>query len=412
MRATLKLFLLFVLLLSPLASIAQHGHDGRSQEDKFRYEQQVYFEVDKWDVENTLFDNSNAVESIVKEVRDLKEHGATDIAIHITASASLEASESHNSVLAVKRTQATLDYLKNEPALYGLSMEAQDEIYDWTLLRKLVLSSSCPSKEKVISVIDNPSASNAEKKQMLVGIENGRAYEYIKFWFFKYMRYANIILTAQVPDKEYVAPQKDTIIIPFRDTVFMQRVDTVVVEKLIPVKSGKSKFMVGVRTNTLLDIGMTPNLGIDFLIGNNFSVGASWMYGWWNSDPSSFYWRLYGGNVHADYWFRIKDNLKCTGHHIGIYAQMNTFDFEFGGNGVQGPEWMYGGGLSYGYALKLAPKLSLDFNLGFGYLGGTFYDYSPSDTVVDKYYLEDTKQLNYWGPTRAEISLIWKIGRE
>lgn len=408
--------LLIIFLLFPFSSFAQRKNLVTEPQENvsgnFRYEQQIYFEVDKAEVYNKTFDNSKAVSSIIDKVAYLRSHDAKDIAISIIASASLEASESHNYDLSSNRTQATLEYLNAKPSLYGIKMEAKNEIYDWTLLKKLTSVSACPYKESVISIIDNPYSSHAEKKRELQKLGKGAAYSFIKEHFFKYMRYANVLVTATLPESEPVQVQNDTILIPFRDTVFMQRVDTVVIEKTAYLQPEKHEFMFAVRSNLLYDIAAVPNIGIDFSLGEKVSLGANWMYSWWKNDPSNFYWRTYGGDVHLDFWFASKRGLKWTGHHAGLYGQMGTFDFELGENGVQGPKWLFGGGLSYGYALYLAPKLSLDFSLGLGYLGGTYYEYSPSEVIVDKYYLENTKQLRYFGPTKAEISLIWKIGRE
>ena len=95
---------------------------------------------------------------------------------------------------------------------------------------------------------------------------------------------------------------------------------------------------------------------------------------------------------------------------------MVTYDFEMGGRGYMGGRpggtfWNkanYGVGLEYGYSLPVGRRLNLDFSLGLGYLGGTYYEYVP----VDGHYVwEETKKRHWFGPTKAEVSLVWLLGR-
>ena len=68
----------------------------------------------------------------------------------------------------------------------------------------------------------------------------------------------------------------------------------------------------------------------------------------------------------------------------------------------------YAAGLEYGYSLPIASRLNLDFAIGVGYWGGTYYEYLPID---DCYVWQATKQHKWFGPTKAEITLVWLLGR-
>ena len=69
----------------------------------------------------------------------------------------------------------------------------------------------------------------------------------------------------------------------------------------------------------------------------------------------------------------------------------------------------YGAGLEYGYSLPVARRLNLDFVVGLGYWGGTYYEYLPLD---DCYVWQRTKQRHWVGPTKVELSLVWLLGSE
>lgn len=168
-------------------------------------------------------------------------------------------------------------------------------------------------------------------------------------------------------------------------------------------------FYMGVKTNMLYDLGIVPNVGVEFYLGKNFSIVGNWMYSWWKSDPKAWYWRTYGGDLAVRYWFGKKANEKpLQGHHVGLYGQIVTYDFEVGGRGYLGDRWSYGAGAEYGYSLPVARRLNIDFTLGVGYLGGEFKEYLPID---GHYVWQVTKHRHWFGPTKAEISLVWLLGR-
>jgi outer membrane protein OmpA-like peptidoglycan-associated protein len=167
-------------------------------------------------------------------------------------------------------------------------------------------------------------------------------------------------------------------------------------------------FYMAIKSNMLYDLAMTPNAGIEFYLGAGFSLAANWQYAWWKRDKSAFYWRTYGGDVEARYWFgKLAKEKPLTGHHVGLYGQMITYDFEFGGSGILAPRWSWAIGASYGYSLPIHRVLNIDFSAGVGYHTGIYHDYIPID---GEYIWQATKRRRWIGPTKFEVSLVWLIG--
>lgn len=165
------------------------------------------------------------------------------------------------------------------------------------------------------------------------------------------------------------------------------------------------------KTNLLYDAALVPNLGLEFSFDKHWSVSADWMYAWWSKESSHRYWRWYGGNAEVRYWFGSNvSNRKFTGHHLGTFVGMLTYDVEFGGKGYQGAKWNYMAGVSYGYSLPIAKRLNLDFNLGLGYLWGNYYEYDYNEDA-GLYFWQQTKKRKWFGPTRLECSLVWLLGK-
>ena len=187
---------------------------------------------------------------------------------------------------------------------------------------------------------------------------------------------------------------------PHHDTVYVPAATAQAVRK---------PYYLAAKTNLLYDALLVPNVGVEIYLGKGWTVGANWMYAWWKNDDRHRYWRTYGGDLNVRRYFGRKALEKpLQGHHLGVYGQILTYDFELGGRGYLGDKWSWGAGIEYGYSLPLARRLNMDFSIGLGYLGGEYMEYVPMDT---HYVWQVTKQRRWFGPTKAEVSLVWLIGR-
>lgn len=174
------------------------------------------------------------------------------------------------------------------------------------------------------------------------------------------------------------------------------------------VRNVRKPFTAAVKTNALLDLLAIPNAGLEISLGNRWSVAVNGHYAWWKSDARSWYWRTYGGDIALRRWFGSKTAGRLlTGHHAGIYGQMLTYDFAMGGRGYLADRWSHGAGLEYGYSLPIRKRLHVDFTLGVGYLGGEYKEYLPMD---GHYVWQVTRNRHWFGPSKAEISLVWLLG--
>jgi hypothetical protein len=217
---------------------------------------------------------------------------------------------------------------------------------------------------------------------------------------------------AEVPPPEEPLPPVDTVT---RRSIPEPPVPVIAEE---PRKAG---FLI--YTNALYDLGLVPNLGTQIYLGKGFALNGRWGYGWWDIDPQHYYWRAYGGELTLRKYFSLpEDNGRglfrsSLGHHLGIYGQVVTYDFELGGVGHIGGvpkqnifhDPSFGVGLEYGYTIPLGKHFNLDFSIGAGYLGGNVREYVPSG---NEYVLQNTYRRNWFGPTRVDVSLYWLIGFE
>ncbi len=174
---------------------------------------------------------------------------------------------------------------------------------------------------------------------------------------------------------------------------------------------------VALKTNALSDFAAIPHIGVEVALPQHWSLTADWAYAWWNNRSRNRYWRYYGGNIGVRYWVgELARRTALVGHHLGAYAGLLLYDFERGGKGSlsgsahhtlwHSPNYVVGA--EYGYSAPLTQRLHLDFVIGGGFWGGRYQTYEP----LDGHYLwTATKQRRWFGPTKAEVSLVWQLGR-
>lgn len=176
-----------------------------------------------------------------------------------------------------------------------------------------------------------------------------------------------------------------------------------------------SKCKIALKTNMLHDIVAIPNIGAELMVGHGMTVSANFWNSWWASKKRAVYWRTYGAETAWRYWLSVNKYRSLTGHHIGLYAQVLLYDFEWknkgylsgepGKNIFHHPTFAFGA--EYGFSISISPKFNLDFVIGFGYMGGQYSEYKPID---GHFVWLCTKQRHWIGPTKVEISLVWMLG--
>lgn len=349
--------------------------------------------------------------------------------IRIRSGASPEGNTAAQRLLTDRRGETIRRYLSERTGLPAARVEVESVGIDWTGLDSLVSRAAFPQREEVLRILrETPEwisrggkVVDGRKRQLQL-LDGGRTWRYLSDHFFPQLRCVEITLAGRNMGRVLFAdtipavaavPPRDTVVVVERDTVVVVERDTVVVVErdTVTLPCGRSRHPLSwtLRTNLLYDAAAVPNLGLEVFLGRGWSLGANWMYAWWNSDRRHRYWRTYGGDLQLRRYFGRRDSASpFAGHHAGIYGQLVTYDFETGGRGYLGDRWSWGAGVEYGYTLPVGGRLSLDFTLGVGYLGGEYKVYDPEDGC---YVWKETRQRHWVGPTKAEISLVWHLGR-
>ena len=359
--------------------------------------------------------NLNDVIQFLNEVRN-------DTTIELTqvtfcGSASPEGGNKLNRNLAKRRCANMEQYVRQRIMLPEDIIKRQEWSDAWQKLAIYVENSDMPNKKEVLhELLETPEytynkygALVDSRKKRLMDMNYGRTWNYMLDKFFPSVRNASAILVT-IRKKNEPAPE------PQPEPVVEEPKQPEPVVQPEPIVDTKQPAYFAIKTNMLYDALLVPNVGVEFSLGKRWSVAADWMYGWWSRNKSHRYWRVYGGGLTVRKYFGAKAAEKpLQGHHIGINAQMLTYDIEFGGKGYMGGKpggtlWdrmNYTIGAEYGYSMPVARRLNIDFSLAAGYMGGRYYEYTPLD---GHYVWQATKNRKWIGPTKVEVSLVWLLG--
>ena len=158
-------------------------------------------------------------------------------------------------------------------------------------------------------------------------------------------------------------------------------------------------YHLSLRANLLRWATLTPDLGLEWRICPSWgiAVNGSWTsWTWSDKDRRYALWevapeiRYYMGEKKA--WY------------LGAMFKAGQFNYKLSETGKQGD--LMGGGITTGYQLRLNKALTLDFNLGMGYLNADFEKYEVIDGVRVRC---GNETKNWCGPINAGVTLVWKL---
>lgn len=354
------------------------------------------------------------------------------INVQIVGGASPEGSVKINEGLSHRRANHIYRYVKDLFPDMEVKFNFQFLGRDWGGLLDMVEQDSLtPRRDEVIDLLRdiNEAVAEGETEQQdnlnrIKRLRSGVPYRYMYSKHFPDLRKATLFvsLTNNSIIPELIQTTNESYIkLPDLSIDTPNFLAEIGIPLMIPGRSyiipQKPPFYMDIRTNLIFDAIAIPNVGVEFYLGKNWSVVGDWQYAWWKTDPKSIYWRFYGGDIVLRKWFGGKAHKKpLTGHHLGAYGQIYTYDFDLGKDGELGGKpggniWdrhHWGAGIEYGYSLPVGRRLNIDFSLGIGYTTGYYYVYKP----IDDHYVWQYSGIRHWfGPTKAEISLAWLVGR-
>lgn len=171
---------------------------------------------------------------------------------------------------------------------------------------------------------------------------------------------------------------------------------------------------IAIKTNLLYGAyTFTPNLGLEIGVGKRGTLDLGGGYNPWNREGS------YNNNKKLTHWLTQVEyrHWVCRtfmGHFIGMHVlgtQYNISEHNLplllgkGSKNYRYEGYGVGGGFSYGYQFFLNARWNVEASLGVGYarLHYDRYQCNKCGSLLGK------EKRNYWGPTKASISVSYII---
>ncbi|MDE6338710.1 MAG: DUF3575 domain-containing protein [Muribaculaceae bacterium] len=148
-----------------------------------------------------------------------------------------------------------------------------------------------------------------------------------------------------------------------------------------------------------------PNLEIEWMFANRWSVALEAQGAWYAKNTPHKVYRI--ASLIPEVRFLAIERSRWKGMYVGIFGGAGMYDLSNGkidSTGHEGEGYM--AGVSAGYMWPISKHLSLDAGIGVGYMRIHDKEYVPAD---GHFLYQLTKNINYFGPLRLKLSLVWRI---
>lgn len=395
----------------------------------------IYFRPGYSLLELSYRDNAANMKALTQGIQTIKGNPCVQLQhIRILSAASPEGNSALNKRVAKRRGERLRNYLKETLVLPDSIFTVSSAGEDWQGLAALIAKEKTPWRNKALQIIRhtpewvtrNGKVVDGRKRQ-LQNLDGGKAWKYMLDNHFYTLRTGAVVvcevktlaaestpsaaearLEQAHPGAHAEARSEQARPEPASQSPSSPPFPAIPSQVPPGQEPPPVASYFALKSNLLYDALLVPNLSLEASIGSGWTLGAGGMLAWWSKDAKHRYWRIYGGGLEIRKYFGTLSKSKpLQGHHLGIYGDFLTYDFEFGAKGYQSKA-TYAAGIKYGYSHPIANRLNLDFALGIGYLHSNYKTYVPRDGC---YVYQETKKRKWLGPTQAEISLVWLLGK-
>ena len=380
----------------------------------------IHYDNDKawprWEYAN----NMQARERLINVIKDLTSKSEKQRTIIIEGAASPIGSDEYNRELAMRRAIILRKLILKFEGGKDLRIHLISVGEDWeTFAQHIDNTYHKANREKVLAIV-RLKESNNEKERKLKALDNGRTWRELVN---NYMNTARNAAVIRIVESEPVATSNNAIKGLMGEVKPAELILTSELPSKIISTEGNSQStttqnvaeqqtrypVFAFRSNLLVP---ALNVGVEVPIGTNWSIGADYYYPWvWPKRDNKNCFEFLGWGVEARYWFGRNRTLfdRLQGHSLGLYGYMGYYDFEYNFHGYQGE--FANIGLDYTYAMAVGKKRSVhfEFSLGVGYIYSQARKYSVIESGAPLISDKITKKIGYFGPTKANISLVVPI---
>lgn len=159
---------------------------------------------------------------------------------------------------------------------------------------------------------------------------------------------------------------------------------------------------VALKTNLLYYAILMPNVEAEWMFAKRWSAALEVQGAWYSKENPHKVYRVATVMPEVRYW--PIERSQWHGLSVGVFGGAGLYDLCNGKRGHRGESGLVG--VSVGYIWPISKHLSMEGSLGIGYAHLRDKEYQPKD---GHYLYQLTRNINYFGPLRAKLSLVWRI---
>ena len=398
--------LLLSLLLLPVAASAQADNTITTADT---VGVKVYFRQGYSRLQPAFRENGIRLDEFMRRVSEMHADSTARLnSIDIVAYASPEGSFTLNRKLARKRAENISAYLRgNMPFLSGSLFNVQPKGIDWNGLAAMVEASDMRYRSEVLNILRNvPETTYRNGKlidsrlKRLMDLRGGRPYNYMLEHFFPELRSAGAYV---VCDFVRIAQPAIPINKPNEPNEANGANE---VDAAIPVANElpeRDYDRWAIKSNALYLAAGVTNIGGEYAFHPHWSVDFPLVYSPYTL-ARTYRMRFLYIQPEARYWL----DRPMKGHFFGVHLHAGVFNVSLDNrNRYQSEKGFHGAGISYGYAMPLSRRWSMEFTVGVGY---AFTRYCTYYNVPNGLRYEKDRPYNYWGLTKLGLNFVYRFG--
>ena len=404
--------LLLSLLLLPVAASAQADNTITTADT---VGVKVYFRQGYSSLQPAFRENGIRLDEFMRRVSEMHTDSTARLnSIDIVAYASPEGSFTLNRKLARKRAENISAYLRgNMPFLSGSLFNVQPKGIDWNGLAAMVEASDMHYRSEVLNILRNvPETTYRNGKlvdsrlKRLMDLRGGRPYNYMLTHFFPELRAAGAYVIC-----DFVRIAQPAIPInkpnePNEANGANGANGANEVDAAIPVATElpeRDYDRWAIKSNALYLAAGVTNIGGEYAFHRHWSVDLPLVYSPYTL-ARTYRMRFLYIQPEARYWL----DRPMKGHFFGVHLHAGVFNVSLDNkNRYQSEKGFHGAGISYGYAMPLSRRWSMEFTIGVGY---AFTKYCTYYNVPNGIRYEKDIPYHYWGLTKLGLNFVYRFG--
>lgn len=404
--------LLVSLFLLPVAASAQADNTITAADT---VGVKVYFRQGYSRLQPAFRGNGIRLDEFMRRVSEMHADSTARLnSIDIVAYASPEGSYTLNRKLARKRAENISAYLHgNMPFLSGSLFNVQPKGIDWDGLAAMVEASDMRYRSEVLNIFRKvPETTYRNGKlvdsrlKRLMALRGGRPYNYMLEHFFPELRAAgayvvcDFVRVAQ-PDIPINKPNKPNEANEANKTNDPNEADAAVPAATESPERDYDRWAI--KSNALYLAAGVTNIGGEYAFHPHWSVDLPLVYSPYTL-ARTYRMRFLYIQPEARYWL----DRPMKGHFFGVHLHAGVFNVSLDDkNRYQSEKGFHGAGISYGYAMPLSRRWSMEFTVGIGY---AFTRYCTYYNVPNGQRYEKDRPYNYWGLTKLGLNFVYRFG--